>query len=107
MLGTTCWQTELADSKPVPCVEKHLYTKLRCVNMSLPSETPCFLGVFVESPQASQAECRGFDSLCPLSACVAVCDVLSPPLSLNALCFKAFYRLYRWQYIDILKRETE
>ena len=66
MFGTTCWQTELADSKPVPCVEKHLYTKLRCVNMSLPSETPCFIGVFVARPQASQAECRGFESLCPL-----------------------------------------
>ena len=34
--------------------------------MSLPSETPCFLGVFVESPQASQAECRGFESRLPL-----------------------------------------
>jgi hypothetical protein len=46
--------------------KKHLYTKLRCVNMSPPSENPCFIGVFVESPQASQAECRGFESLCPL-----------------------------------------
>ena len=22
MFGKTCWQTELADSKPVPCVQK-------------------------------------------------------------------------------------
>ena len=41
-------------------------TPKRCAKTSAPSITPCFLGVFGGSQQASQAECRGFESLCPL-----------------------------------------